>query len=142
MQTIMSTFETYHQAGTSNNIYDPVANIAASINYIKSRYGTVAKVPGIRSLASGGSYVGYDSGGWLTPGDMPVNGLGRPEAVLTPDQSQAFVQLARQLTTNGSSSSTLGNKQATVNFYGTSYPNTEQMAAIQRQMALALGGAS
>ncbi|MFF4403584.1 phage tail tape measure protein [Streptomyces sp. NPDC001404] len=35
MQTIMSTFMAYHQPGTSTNIYDPVANAAAAINYIK-----------------------------------------------------------------------------------------------------------
>lgn len=141
MQTIMSTFLAYHQAGTSMNIYDPVANIAAAINYIRARYGTVSNVPGIRSLASGGGYVGYDSGGWLMPSGMPVNGLGKPEAVLTPAESEAFVQIVRQLTAqNGGGGSPIGSKQAVINFYGTSYPNAEQMAAIQREMGLALGG--
>lgn len=37
-QTIPSTFEAYHQAGTSTNIYDPVANVAASMNYVMDRY--------------------------------------------------------------------------------------------------------
>lgn len=41
-QCIPSTFAAYHQAGTSNNIYDPVANIAASMNYAQSRYGVSA----------------------------------------------------------------------------------------------------
>ncbi|QIJ61401.1 phage tail tape measure protein [Streptomyces sp. JB150] len=36
----------------------------------------------------------YDSGGWLKPGQVGVNHLGEPEAVLTPAQSTAFVQLA------------------------------------------------
>ncbi|WP_280435573.1 transglycosylase SLT domain-containing protein [Nocardia carnea] len=37
-QTIPATFESYHVAGTSNNIYDPVANVAASMNYVMERY--------------------------------------------------------------------------------------------------------
>jgi len=38
-QTIPATFARYHQPGTSNNIYDPVANICASMNYVIHRYG-------------------------------------------------------------------------------------------------------
>ena len=36
------TFATYHALGTSLNIYDPTANIAASINYVRDRYGVSA----------------------------------------------------------------------------------------------------
>jgi LysM repeat protein len=42
VQCIPQTFAAYHAPGTSINIYDPVASIAASINYVRSRYG-VAK---------------------------------------------------------------------------------------------------
>jgi SLT domain-containing protein len=38
-QTIPATFARYHQPGTSTNIYDPVANICASMNYVIHRYG-------------------------------------------------------------------------------------------------------
>ncbi|OBI46417.1 hypothetical protein A5707_21580 [Mycobacterium kyorinense] len=38
-QTIPATFARYHQPGTSTNIYDPIANICASINYVMRRYG-------------------------------------------------------------------------------------------------------
>ena len=38
-QTIPATFARFHQPGTSANIYDPVANICASINYVMHRYG-------------------------------------------------------------------------------------------------------
>lgn len=41
-QTIPTTFAHYHQPGTSTNIYDPVANICASINYVRARYGVAA----------------------------------------------------------------------------------------------------
>jgi SLT domain-containing protein len=38
-QTIPETFARYHQPGTPTNIYDPVANICASMNYVIHRYG-------------------------------------------------------------------------------------------------------
>lgn len=38
-QTIPATFARYHQPGTSIDIYDPVANICASMNYVMRRYG-------------------------------------------------------------------------------------------------------
>ncbi|WP_219933708.1 transglycosylase SLT domain-containing protein [Streptomyces sp. NWU339] len=43
-QVIPVTFAENHQAGTSDRIYDPVANIAAAINYIWRRYGDVSRV--------------------------------------------------------------------------------------------------
>jgi hypothetical protein len=38
-QTLPATFAHHHQPGTSTNIYDPVANICASMNYVIHRYG-------------------------------------------------------------------------------------------------------
>ncbi|WP_406389667.1 transglycosylase SLT domain-containing protein [Streptomyces sp. NBC_00887] len=43
-QVIPDTFAENHQAGTSDRIYDPVANIAAAINYIWRRYGDISHV--------------------------------------------------------------------------------------------------
>lgn len=43
-QTIPGTFAAYHEEGTSNRIYEPVANIAAAINYIRARYGSIENV--------------------------------------------------------------------------------------------------
>ncbi|MEU9591644.1 transglycosylase SLT domain-containing protein [Streptomyces sp. NPDC048219] len=43
-QVIPGTFAENHQLGTSDRIYDPVANVAASINYIWRRYGDIARV--------------------------------------------------------------------------------------------------
>jgi len=37
-QCIPSTFAAYHVGGTSLDVYDPVANIAAASQYILSRY--------------------------------------------------------------------------------------------------------
>ncbi|WP_175611292.1 transglycosylase SLT domain-containing protein [Mycobacterium sp. SP-6446] len=38
LQTIPTTFAAHHQPGTSTNIYDPIANTAAAMNYLMSRY--------------------------------------------------------------------------------------------------------
>ncbi|MFD8952826.1 transglycosylase SLT domain-containing protein [Streptomyces xanthophaeus] len=46
MQVIDPTFQAYHVAGTSWDIYDPVANIAAACNYAAQRYGSIDNVNG------------------------------------------------------------------------------------------------
>ncbi len=59
LQTIMTTFMAYHIPGTSMNIYDPLANIAAAINYAKHVYG-----PSLMNGSGGmGSGHGYFAGG-------------------------------------------------------------------------------
>lgn len=69
MQTIMSTFRAYHWPGTSFNIYDPLANIAAALNYARHVYG-----PSLMSGGMGiGSGHGYANGGWITE---PIIGRG------------------------------------------------------------------
>lgn len=89
MQTIGATFERYRLQALPDDIFDPIANLAAAINYIKARYGDIANVPGLVALAQGGAYVGYDSGGVLQPGlTLAYNGTGRPETVLPAPSSQ------------------------------------------------------
>ncbi|MGN5378248.1 transglycosylase SLT domain-containing protein [Streptomyces lasalocidi] len=44
LQVIQPTFNAYHVAGTSWNIYDPVANITAAANYAAHRYGSMDNV--------------------------------------------------------------------------------------------------
>ena len=46
LQVIAPTFNAYHVAGTSFNIYDPVANITAACNYAAARYGSIDNVNG------------------------------------------------------------------------------------------------
>ncbi|TDQ05375.1 transglycosylase SLT domain-containing protein [Labedaea rhizosphaerae] len=58
MQCIDSTFNAYKMPGY-DNIYGPVDNICAGVNYAISRYGSLSNVPGIASMASGGGYKGY-----------------------------------------------------------------------------------
>jgi TP901 family phage tail tape measure protein len=62
MQVIPTTFRANHVPGTSNDILDPLANLAAALNYAKHRYG-----PGLNGLGEG---HGYANGG------MPP--MGRP----------------------------------------------------------------
>ncbi|MDJ0344872.1 transglycosylase SLT domain-containing protein [Streptomyces sp. H10-C2] len=44
LQVIDPTFAAYHVAGTSNDIYDPVANITAACNYAAANYGSIDNV--------------------------------------------------------------------------------------------------
>jgi transglycosylase-like protein with SLT domain len=44
LQVIDPTFQRYHVSGTSENIYDPVANITAACNYAADRYGSMDNV--------------------------------------------------------------------------------------------------
>jgi hypothetical protein len=46
LQTIEPTFRAYHVPGTSWDVFDPVANIAAACNYAASRYGSIDNVHG------------------------------------------------------------------------------------------------
>jgi len=83
-QVIMATFQRYRDTRLPNDIYDPGANVVASINYIKDRYGDIHNV---QQADASQPPMGYDSGGWLMPGVTPtVNATGRPEAVLTESQ--------------------------------------------------------
>ncbi|MYW63097.1 transglycosylase SLT domain-containing protein [Streptomyces sp. SID8379] len=44
LQMIQPTFDTYHVAGTSQSLTDPVANITAAANYAADRYGSIDNV--------------------------------------------------------------------------------------------------
>jgi SLT domain-containing protein len=61
MQMIDESFNENKLAG-HDNIMNPVDNIDSAIKYILKRYGSIANTPGIRALANGGSYVGYQTG--------------------------------------------------------------------------------
>jgi SLT domain-containing protein len=77
LQTIMTTFDAYHVAGTSNDIYNPLANIAAAINYARSVYGPTL----MRGGMGMGSGHGYAMGGSPAPGEMAWVGEQGPELV-------------------------------------------------------------
>ena len=89
MQLTGSNRATYTPAGLDP--MDPIAQIIAGIKYIQARYGDISNVPGVKSLAAGGAYVPYDSGGILPPGlTMAANNTGANEFVMTPGQIGAL----------------------------------------------------
>jgi tape measure domain-containing protein len=80
MQTIGPTFNAYKWNGLGD-IFNPVHNLVAAIRYILARYGSIFAIdPPVR---------GYDRGGVLRPGQAGVNRSGRPELVLSPEQTAA-----------------------------------------------------
>jgi hypothetical protein len=90
LQTIGPTFRAYHVPGTSWNIFNPLANVAAGVNYADSRYGSIANIWPTRG--------GYDQGGWLPTGlSLAYNGTGRPERVTAPGQSTLSDADARRI---------------------------------------------
>ena len=78
MQTIPPTFFAYARELAGRGIYDPFANIVASIRYANARYGAAPigwNQPG-----------GYDEGGMWPSGTLGVNRSGKPEAVFNDSQ--------------------------------------------------------
>jgi len=69
MQVIGTTFSEYHWPGTSGNIYDPLANIAAALNYARNVYGPTLMDGGMGI----GSGHGYALGGAI---NEPIIGYG------------------------------------------------------------------
>lgn len=89
MQTIPPTFYAYARELAHLGIYNPFANIVASIRYANSRYGAAPigwDQPG-----------GYDSGGILPSGKTGINKSGKPERILSPRQTKAFERLVDTL---------------------------------------------
>jgi transglycosylase-like protein with SLT domain len=61
VQVIQSTFDAYRDPYLSNSIFDPAANIYAGMNSALANYGSIANIPGVLSVLSGGHYGGYDA---------------------------------------------------------------------------------
>ncbi|MGC0317308.1 phage tail tip lysozyme [Kitasatospora acidiphila] len=106
--------------------YERPASLTASLPQRMSSANAVAKAMG---------WAAYDQGGWLPPGQIPVNGLRKPEAVLTSEQWDTLKAVAGQAVSRAN-----GDRQIVVHqhFHGTQWPNAEQKAAMQRELALAL----
>jgi len=68
MQVIGSTFAAFHWPGTSFDIFNPLANIAAALSYARTAYG-----PNLRNAAGGiGTGHGYAGGSWYVPRTEPA----------------------------------------------------------------------
>lgn len=80
------------------------------------------------------AHVGtYDAGGWLNPGDIAVNQGTRPEAVLTPAQSDALLRGAR-----GGDGATAGVVH-NYNLWGKPEVTLDQILAVQAQAEILQG---
>lgn len=89
LQTIDPTFQAHRDRSLPNDVYDPFANIVASMRYAMSRYG---------SLQAAYRGVGYDVGGTLEPGHGSYfNGTGKQERVLNPTNTRSFDTLTNML---------------------------------------------
>ncbi|WP_411170933.1 transglycosylase SLT domain-containing protein [Bacillus pumilus] len=146
MQTIGPTFNSNKGKGM-NDIWNPIHNAVAAINYIKGRYGTVFNTPGLRSMRRGGPYKGYANGGLITQEQVARVGEGNKREWIIPEErgirgryllTQAAKALGmqvydpanasaplpesqmQQVTSAQSSSGTTasGNKQITIQFNG------------------------
>lgn len=85
LQFLPSTFAANNISG--GNYMDPNAQIAAALKYVTSRYGMDATGAPLQI----GRGVGYDTGGYLPPGETTVqNDTGEPELILNPEQQKAL----------------------------------------------------
>lgn len=92
MQVIDPTFAAYRDPQFPDNIWDPRANIAASMRYAMSRYGSL---PAAYDRAGG-----YHSGGLMGMGEGWFHKTAiEPERVLSPRQTRSFDDLVGWLTT-------------------------------------------
>ncbi|MEY8846239.1 transglycosylase SLT domain-containing protein [Bacillus safensis] len=147
MQTIGTTFNANKGKGM-NDIWNPIHNAVAAINYIKGRYGTVFNTPGLRSMRRGGPYKGYANGGLITQEQVARVGEGNKREWIIPEErgirgryllTQAAKALGMQVydpsnasaplpeaqmhqvtsaQSTGSTTSSSGNKQITIQFNG------------------------
>lgn len=106
-QTIASTYAGNRNPGLVNDMFDPVSNIAASINYIRRTYGDISNVqqanPNMphKGYAAGGLVTpgGYDNGGFML--DKPaLNSTGKPEMILPPDLTNTLMSLHEMVQSN------------------------------------------
>ncbi|MGE1119734.1 transglycosylase SLT domain-containing protein [Bacillus altitudinis] len=85
MQTIDPTFNS-NKVNGMNDIWNPIHNAAAAINYIKGRYGSVYNTPGLRSIRNGGPYKGYANGGLITQEQIARVGEGNKREWIIPEE--------------------------------------------------------
>jgi TP901 family phage tail tape measure protein len=94
MQTIIGTFEANRNPAFPDSMTNPVANVAAGVNYIIKRYGSISNVQQANAAMPP---KGYDAGGMLPPGvSMVANMTGRPEPVFSPSQWDTMRSAAGQ----------------------------------------------
>lgn len=90
-QVIDPTFAAYRSTALPNDIWNPIANIGASMRYINGRYGGIGNV---QQANPNLPPKGYRNGGILQPGDMGFNETTKPEYVFTAEQLGMLTKLA------------------------------------------------
>jgi Phage tail lysozyme len=109
--------------------YEKPANLSASLPTRMSSANAVYKAMGWGS---------FDQGGILPPGPtLTVNGTGQPEAVLNPQQTQWLQQAAQHGADGAQGAPVVVNNT----FTGSQFPGVQQLAELNRQLAMTLGGA-
>lgn len=100
MQVIDPTFQANKDPGY-DDIFDPEANLRASMNYAVRQYGSL---PAAYDRAGGYATGGivelsklYDQGGWLPHGGFAQNLSGKPEPVFTASQWSSISDMIRSL---------------------------------------------
>lgn len=93
MQVIGSTFRAYRDKSLVNDVYDPLANMVASIRYTLAAYGSLQAGWNRKGGYADGGLVTpelHDNGGYLQPGLSVISNKTRaPEYILTERQWQA-----------------------------------------------------
>lgn len=127
VQVIGSTFRAYHVDGTPNNVFDPVANLAAGINYARHRYG-----PGMGYIGRGAKH-GYADGGKVAPlatrrvSHYAHGGRARPGLAVVGEYGPELVQMrgSERVTTHEQVGRVGGGD---INLYGIRYDNAPEVA--------------
>lgn len=88
MQVIQPTFDAYRDKKLSSDIFDPLANIVASIRYTLSRYGDLEKGWNRKG--------GYANGGWTGPGSKydPAGIVHADEYVIRRESQRSISRVA------------------------------------------------
>lgn len=92
-QMLQSTFNAYAVPG-HGNIMNPVDNLASSIRYIMSKYGSISGIPGLQ----GGNYQGYAHGGILGLPTFDNGGIlpAGPAVIATNSKTNEYVYSGAQ----------------------------------------------
>jgi tape measure domain-containing protein len=112
MQTIPSTFAAYRLPSLPNDIYNPVANIAAAIRYIQYRYGSPFN---LAQANPNKAPRGYWTGGVIRNGETGLVGEKGPELITAGRSSRIYPNSA--LSGNGSTT-VINEVNININGYG------------------------
>jgi chitodextrinase len=115
MQVIDPTFRAYHDPRTSWDIYEPLANVLASMRYALARYGSLSAAYNRKGgYATGTSYV-------PETGDYQLH---KSEAVLNPREAEAYRAGIRSRETSGGAATTAGGDRLLV--FGATVRNSSE----------------